>query len=240
MTRGYESFDLSDFTIGTMLRTGLAIRRMLNGTDTLDEAANILVRYLYERGVSVTNGERSCALVRFYRTTSYSDLAPELKDVVAAQFGEAVSDTLQCLTLVATAGDEPEWNDRAQSRGHRAIPLSSVDAVRRAPMIARLIEDLGMDISSVVSGGLDKTDAPAVPRTYDVFHVEDAKGSPHIPAQAFVTDYGIESVIGFGGQLRSGQLFTTIIFSRVHIPKDSAMRFRSIALDLRSALFTFE
>ena len=106
-------------------------------------------------------------------------------------------------------------------------------------MIRRLIEELGMDVESVIA------DAPVARRTdtrnYDVFHVEEAAGSPYIPAQSdFVLRYGIASVVGFGGLLRSGELFAVVLFSRERIPIRSATRFRTIALDIRSALFPFE
>ena len=66
-------------------------------------------------------------------------------------------------------------------------------------MIASLIEDLGLDIEAIVSGSATPMRGPDA-RTYDVFHVEDARGSPHIPAQReFVVPYGIKSVVGFGG-----------------------------------------
>jgi hypothetical protein len=183
---------------------------------------------------------RACALVRFYKTHPYSDLPTDLQRFAAAQLGDAVPRSdMRCLTLLASAGIEEEWNSRHTSRGHKAIPLASAEMVRGAPMVARLIEDLGLDVESVVSGG-----APAPrgdTRTYEVFHVESAPGSPHIPAQKeFVERYGICSVVGFGGLLRSGELFTIILFSRERIPVRSAARFRTIALDVRSALFAFD
>lgn len=88
---------------------------------------------------------------------------------------------MRCLALLATAGDEPEWNSRKASRSHQAIPLPSAVIVRQAPMIARLIEDMGLDIEALVSGSRSSRGGDT--RTYDVFHVEDAVGSPYIPAQ---------------------------------------------------------
>jgi hypothetical protein len=106
-------------------------------------------------------------------------------------------------------------------------------------MIARLIEDMGFDIEAVVTGSRSTRSGDS--RTYDVFHVEDAVGSPHIPAQHdFVLRYGITSVVGFGGLLRSGELYSVILFARVPIPKSSATRFRAIALDVRSALYALD
>jgi hypothetical protein len=147
---------------------------------------------------------------------------------------------MRCLVLLATAGDEPAWNARQSSRGHQAIPLPSAERVRAAPMIMRLIEAMGVDIESLVSAAEPHGRAAEV-RTYDVFHVERALGSPFIPAQRdFVEPYGIASVVGFGGLLRSGELFAVILFSRHAIPARSAARFRTIALDVRSSLFAFD
>jgi hypothetical protein len=146
---------------------------------------------------------------------------------------------MKCLTLLATVGDEPEWNDRRSSEGHQAIPLPSPYVVERAPMIAQLIREFGMDLSDVVrpTGDVVRTLGG---KSYGVFHVEEAVGSPYIPAQAgFVDRYGIRSVVGFGGLLPTGDLFGLILFSRVHVPVGSAERFRSLALDLKSCLIPY-
>jgi hypothetical protein len=236
----FGPLDVTDFTLGAMLRAGIALRRVARGVDTLEEAADAITRYLYEHCVDAS-GERACALVRFYKTHRYDELEPELKTFAATLLGgpEPRAD-MRCLVLLATAGDEPAWNARRSSRGHQAIPLPSAERVRAAPMIMRLIEDMGVDIESLVSAA-EPTARGADARTYDVFHVEQALGSPFIPAQRdFVEPYGIASVIGFGGLLRSGELFSVILFSRATIPARSAARFRTIALDVRSSLFTFD
>lgn len=234
----FGTVDLTDFTVGGMLRTGIAVRQAVRGATSLEGAAGSIVGYLYDHCVEPASGERSCALVRFYKTHPFSRLEPELQAIAAAQLGSTPpSPSLRCLTLMASAGDEPSWNSRHESRGHRVIPLPSAERVRAAPMIMRLIEDLGIDIESIVAsaeGGV----RGAASRTYDVFHVEQALGSPYIPAQRdFVIPHRIASVIGFGGLLRSGELFAVVLFSRAHIPATSAARFRAIALDIRSSLF---
>jgi hypothetical protein len=182
--------------------------------------------------------------VRFYKTHPFGALEPDQQRFAAAQLGTIPPrDDMRCLTLIATIGDEAEWNSRHTSRSHKAIPLPSAESIRSAPMIMRLIEELGVDVETLVSSATSAaptaraTDA----RTYDVFHVEDAVGSTHIPAQHdFVEPYQIASVVGFGGLLRSGELFAVILFSRDRIPAKSALRFRTIALDIRSALFMLD
>lgn len=235
------TLDVTDFTVGAMLRAGIAIRRAVRGAESLEEAADAIVRYLYQNCANPTTGERSCALVRFYKTHRYGALDRELREFAAAQLGDhPASEEMRCLTLLATAGDEPQWNSRHESRGHRAIPLPSAERIRSAPMIMRLMEDLGVDIESMIAGA-GPAERGREGRTYDVFHVEDAVGSPYIPAQReFVLPFRIASVVGFGGVLRTGELFAVILFSRAPIPPASAARFRAIALDVRSSLFNFD
>jgi hypothetical protein len=240
-TPSIGDLDVTNFTIGAMLRAGVAVRKLVRGSESLEHAAGTVVRYFYDNCLDPASGKRSCALVRFYKTHQYGDLEPDLQRFAERQLDnfEPVDD-MRCLTLLATAGDEPAWNSRQASQSHQAIPLPSADIVRRAPMIARLIEDLGLDLESVVRGNVQAERKSDV-RTYDVFHVQEARGSPHIPAQAgFVMRYGIASVVGFGGLLRSGELYTVILFSRAAIPAASAARFRAIALDLRSALYLLD
>ena len=233
-------FDLADFTLIDMLRCGRAIRRAADDCTTLEDAASAIVEYLYaELHNKDAVGQRP-ALVRFYKTKPFADLEPRLQQFAASHSGGiALSPETRCLTLLATAGQRPEWCDPRQSVGHQAIPLPSVNIVEQAPMIAQLIREMGMDIRDVVS-----PDPAVIPererRTYDVFHVENAIGSPFIPVQAeFVKKYGIRSVVGFGGMLADGELFAVIVFASGHIPPGSAARFRNIALDVKATIHPF-
>jgi len=54
------------------------------------------------------------------------------------------------LTLLATVGEQAEWNVRDQSIGHQAIPLPSEEIVARAPMISQLIRQLGLEIYTII------------------------------------------------------------------------------------------
>src|SRR6202034_2239086 len=87
-----------------------------------------------------------------YVTQRRGDLDPALQDYAVAAGADTFSDPdVVCLTLLATAGEETEWNDRRLSVSHRAIPLPSVEVLRRSPMIAQLVEQLGVDPRRLVS-----------------------------------------------------------------------------------------
>ncbi len=77
-------------------------------------------------------------------------------------------------------------------------------------------------------------------RRYNVFHVEVAQGSPHIPAQDFVERYGVRSVLGCGGQLPDGELYAAILFSRDSISRETADAFKPLTLALKLALLPFK
>jgi hypothetical protein len=146
---------------------------------------------------------------------------------------------MKCLTLLATRGDRPDWNDRGKSAGHKAIPLPSEKFVSQIPMISRLINQFGLDLNAVL-----KPD-PAIivdleQKEYNAFHVPEAVGSPYIPAQQeFVIPNGVQSVLGFGGVLSSGDLFVVILFAKVYIPDNTSSLAKGLAKDVKSALQPF-
>ncbi len=174
-------------------------------------------------------------------TQCYGDLDEELQ--------AAVSDVLQddsplpdmkCLTLLATAGDEPDWNLRRCSRGHKSIPLLSEQAVSQAPMIVNLFRQLGISVGRLINPDpkylLDMSQT-----SFNVFHVPVALGSPVIPGQPnFVIPYGISSVLGFGGGLPSGEMFAVIMFFKVPVTHETAQLFKNLSLNLKMALLPFE
>lgn len=230
--------DVSNFDLTSLLRCSRTLRDATTDADSLEASANAITRTLYDVCVDPASGERSCVMVRFYKTHDFESLPSRLRAFARRQLGaHEPRPDMKSLVLLATVGDEPAWNDRKRSREHQAIPLASVEMVERAPMISALIQQFGLSVQDAVRPNTD-----VLPhregKAYNVFHVPEAKGSPLIPAQDdFVERYGIRSVIGFGGALRSGNLFATILFSRRPIPAESAGRFRSLAVDVKGILF---
>ena len=223
-----------------MIELGADLRRLPVAATSMEQAADLIVRYLYEHLADPQTRKKCCALVRCFKTHPYSSLEPALQEYAKTCLGSEPSDPdMRCLTLLATAGAQPAWNDRRQSRGHQAIPLPSEEIVRDAPMVAQLIQQMGLDIGTVL-----KPD-PALlvdieQRAFNVFYVPDAVGSAYVPAQSeFVTVHGIRSVLGFGGLLPSGDLFAIIMFAVVGIPRDTADMFSTLALGVKLGLLPF-
>ncbi|MBC7791838.1 MAG: hypothetical protein H7Z74_17975 [Anaerolineae bacterium] len=234
------TLDLGNFSLVDTLRCQRELRGLGKNAKSMEIAARELVRFFYEETRDPASGDRACALVRFYKTQAFGTLTPALQRFAGNLVGQnPIDEKTKCLVLLATVGDEPAWNSRHESRGHQAIPLLSVEVVKQAPMIAQLINDFGFELSDVVESSSEILRNRAG-KSYGVFHVPEAVGSPFIPAQSdFVAPHGVRSVLGFGGLLPAGDLFATIMFSRTHIPTATADRFKTLALDVRSLLFLF-
>jgi hypothetical protein len=227
-------YDLTKFGLGDMLRSSPRLRETATGAPTFELAAQRVCRFLYDELVGA-GGERQCALVRCYKTNAFGSLDQELQTFVRTTMGfRQPWAAMKCLTLMATVGQTAAWNSRHNSRGHRAIPLPSPEIVEKAPMISQLIKEFGLEISSVLQPSPEVVRELAGKR-HGVFHVEDARGSPYIPAQEeFVDRFGIRSVLGFGGLLVNGDLFAVILFTTVQVSPATADRFRTLALDVKS------
>ena len=233
--------DLAKFGLSDVVMCSSELRKSAAGASSMEGAAQRVVKYLYDNLYDSAAGSRACALVRFFKTHPYSALEPQQKQFADRMLGSTTPDpAMKCLTLLATTGDEPDWNSRRASQGHAAIPLPSEQIVAQAPMIAQLISQLGLDISTLLKLEPEMI-TDLAQKSYNVFHVPNAAGSPYIPAQKeFVLPFHIRSVLGFGGMLPSGNLFATIMFAKVAIPRATADLFASVALGVKLAVLPFD
>jgi hypothetical protein len=231
-------FDLTKFPLQEMTKCGATLRTMGDGAGFMDVAANRMVRYLYDNLGDPT--ERACPLVRFYKTHALGKLPADLQTFAKQLLPQAeAGPETKCLTLLATAGQAPEWNSRKASQGHKAIPLASESVVAQLPMVAQLVRQFGLAVNDVLMPRPEMI-VDLDQRQFNVFLVSDAKGSPFIPAQdTFVVPYGIQSVLGFGGMLPSGDLFAVILFARAVISRQVAESFRTISLTVKMAILGF-
>jgi hypothetical protein len=229
--RGLDTFDVDD-----VRECGDVIRKLGEGVDSMEAAAQQIARYLYDE-LGTADGGHAFPLVRVYKTHAYGKLPPALRDFAAGVHGDVPPEDVRCLTLLGTAGDEPAWNDRRQSSGHQAIPLPSEHVVEQLPMVLQLITQLGLDVNMVVRPDPD-TVRQLSQRTYDVFHVPDAATSPYVPAKEFVAAHGIRSALGFGGMLYTGDFYAVVMFARVPVSSDLAQMLKILALPVRVPLLT--
>lgn len=227
--------DLSTFSLDDMISAGAMLRGLGEGARSMEDTAGRVVRALHENLACPQAGARSCALVRFFETQRFDALPAERRRfALRMAAGAALAPDTTCMQLLASAGDEPAWNDPMASAAHLAIPLPSEEAIARMPMIARLCAQLGITTSAVLRPARFTELAE---RTYGVFHEEHAAESPYVPVKAsFVERHGIRSVIGCGGVLPSGQMFAVLLFSKVHVAPATAQLFRPLALAIKLAI----
>ena len=238
---GPTTYDVTNFTIREMTECGRVMRTMGKGATSMEEVAGRIVRYLHDTLIDGQTGERVCSLIRFFKTHAYEGLDDELKDFALNMLGGSVPlPETKCFTLLGTVGENQEWNLRGTSKGHQTIPLPSEEVVHQIPMMRNLIKQLGMSVRSVVKPDpvllLDMEQ-----KTYNVFLVPEALGSPYIPAQKeFVVPYGIKSVVGFGGMLPSLDIFVIIMFLSASISREAADIFKNLSLNIKLAVLPFE
>lgn len=233
--------NIADFTLKDMVEFSAALRRMGSDAARMEEVADRIVHYVHDHLLDKKTGEKACVLVRFFKTHPYGELDNDLQEIAKNVLkAPPESPAMKCMVLLASAGAQPEWNSRKQSRGHQAIPLPSEHFVEAFPMVRQLIQQMGLEVNTVLQPD------PAVvvdmaQRTFNIFLISEAAGSVYVPAQVdFVIPFGVRSVIGFGGILPSGNLFVIIMFSKVPVPRQTADMFKSLALSVKVAILPFD
>ena len=234
-------YNLTNFTIKDMTYMGRALRNLGTNVHCLEDVANEVVGHLYEQLVD-GDQKRVLALIRFYKTHAYANLPEDLRHFADGLAGgpERLAPLTKCLTLLASAGEKPNWNTRQNSSGHKAIPLSSEEAVLKLPMVTQLVQQFGLEISEFVRPASEMM-VDASQTNFNVFFVPEAVGSPYVPAQSeFVIPCDIKSVVSFGGMLLSGNIFAVIMFLKIAVKAEIADMFQNMALSVKLATLSFD
>ena len=182
----------------------------------------------------------SIVLARIFLTVPYARL-PESNKAFVDKIVEKNSiqhllhDNTLILSLVGSAGEEAAWMDRSNSENHIGIPLISADFIDKAPMMSRLLKELGLNLEYISSDDTYLV-KHTLGRMNGMFYVREAssevdiKGRKIIADQNFVEQYDVKTVMGFGGGYSGDYPFyTAIIFLREEI---EAVRARLVAAEL--------
>jgi len=224
-----------------MTECSAVLRRLGERSTSLRDAASQAVNYLFATLGNPETGERDCVLVRCFMTVPYCRLDHTTQQLARNRLGGiAPHRDLKCFTLMATAGEQPDWNQVERSHHYRVIPMVNADFVKQFPMFSQLLHQFGLSTHfDVAPQGEWLVDVEE--KTYNVFYVPDATGSPYVPVQeGFVLKHGVKSVLCFGGMLPSRDLFAVILFSRTPVPKSTATLCKSLALGLKASLLAFD
>jgi hypothetical protein len=177
-------------------------------------------------------------LARCFKTHPLGLLPADLQAFARAIFAQPkATDETNCLTLLGTAGDAPDWKSRHRSGGHKAIPLTSESVIQSLPMVSRLTKSLGLEAHSLVRPD-PRILLEHEKKGFNVFHVADAVDSPYVPAQEWVQLYGVKSVFGLGFIIPPLDIFVLILFTRVHVEQETAELFMALALSLKLAFLS--
>jgi hypothetical protein len=175
------------------------------------------------------------ALVRLFIALPAASVPPT-EHAFAARFAgddPRFGPKTRVLTLLASRGREPAWNQRRLSRGHLCIPLIDRKFIEAAPMIAKLLADIDVDLSAFDDGRPIAT-RKLLGGKNGMFYVPDAatavnaEGRYVIADRAFVERYGIRTVFGMGGAYPDGTLVTSLVFTTQQIPQLIVDRFPSL------------
>jgi hypothetical protein len=234
-------YDVTTFPLRDLTACGAALRKMGGSAARIEDAAQAVVQHLYDQLRDGRDHSRICVLTRFFVTREFGRLDAGQQGSARQLLGESrAASNLRCLVLMGSAGELPEWNDPNMSASHRAIPLASSAMVQRSPMISQLVSQFGLEAQNLIAPD-PRLLVDLEQKSYNVFHVPEARNSPYVPAQGdFVVAYGIRSVVGFGGLLPSGNLFAVILFTKVPIQREIADLFRPLALSVKLAILPFD
>lgn len=189
------------------------------------DAAQALVDLVYERlGNSIV-------LLRVFTTVLNSELSAEDRELVRQKCEErdvtrALHGRTPVLTLLGTRGRKPDWNHRERSQRFRCIPLVSTTYVAALPMLAAQLRSMRFDLDLI-----DRWEQQVAPLGHadghsGMLYVRDAaldrdeEGRSVVPAQAFVTNNAVRTVIGCGtGYSCHPALATLFVFTAEHLER---------------------
>lgn len=229
-------YDLSHFELSEMTQVGGELRQVGRTAVSFERACQSVSEFFYRNFTDAQSKQPTFALARCYKTHPFGEMPDDLAAFARGVFPDRTPQpTTQCLTLLGTYGDRDEWRSRRTSNGHQAIPLIDEKTVEGLPMVSRLTKALGLDALQIVKP--DPTFLLEKDRQgFNVFHVEQAPGSSYIPAQDFVREASVRSVVGFGFVTPPTSVFVVILFSRQAIAAHTAALFKTLALSLKLAL----
>ena len=96
-------YDLSNLSMSDIIRCGIDIRALGNKSKSMEAAAIELVQYVFNNFIDKETGQKSCALVRFFKTHDMDKLPQQLQDFANNLLQEKLATaSFKCYTLLAT------------------------------------------------------------------------------------------------------------------------------------------
>lgn len=201
---------------------------------SLEKSAGAFIDSIY------SEFEASLVLARIFMTICFKDLPQRNRtwvEVLADDRGVAgeLDDETPVLSLVASRGAKTAWNDIRSSRGHVGIPLVSPLFVSAAPMMSKVLQELGV-VENLVGDAENSSGSRVSQSGIQTFHVSDAaksvdsKGRKIIHMQDFVSENNIRTVFGLGRPYSPDgrNVAFAIFFSTEKLPPDIVSKFEFV------------
>lgn len=194
------------------------LREKLKSCMSLESSSQVLAETIH-----AAFGEE-VVLCRVFITLPFHKLPEDLRRTARAVVEDQVlhsqtTDNTAVLTLLGSSGKDLAWCSRHTSRGHAAIPLSSANFVDSIPMVARMLQEMGIDLGLTPEAGRPFSEKILGTGWVGLFYVDDARtardgaGRRVIPATDFVERHSIRTVFGIGKALGNGSIASLVLFT---------------------------
>ena len=223
---------LSTFTIDDLEVCSRELRVVGVGAADMCESAERVTQHLFDRFRG--DGQPSeCVLVSMHKTHPCRALPLDLHAIVH-EADPAVGDDDLCLVRMSSTSDE-----RLPATLGTAAPLTA-NTSHTQPAIAAMLSAMGVELGELPDP-ITAIKSGVLHRSMDGFLVPSMRTSNLLtPAvRAELDALGVQSAVGLGGWLPSGNVFVLFALARVPIRERSARFLRSLAPSIRASLAPF-
>ncbi|MGA3209048.1 MAG: hypothetical protein ABSE05_14670 [Syntrophales bacterium] len=176
----------------------------LSGFDAVEKVAQAFIDIVYE------HFQKSLLLLRLFSSLPYSALPTQDQQLVNKKANDSgtmhlLKDRTPILTLLATRGQKPDWNERDKSQGFRCIPLVSRKYGASLSMLSMQFKSMNFDFSQFDDWNALIVKRGRADQYSGILYVREAgtdkddQNRMVVPRQEFVADYGVKTALGFGG-----------------------------------------
>jgi hypothetical protein len=215
------------------------LRTLAEDCPTMQSAGQRCISRLYEEF------EESVVLVRLFATLPFAFL-PAREQAFARRVADkkgllpSLNEDTIVVTLLASRGSSPQWDDPGNSRDRLAIPLLNASCLDVIPIVGRVLSGAITEVP-----WLTKQETllmrESMGKMSQLILIEDARtarsGDGHslVSAEDFVKANGVRSVLALGGKYLNGTALALILFTRETLTEDQVSKFTTIINTVKSA-----
>lgn len=220
---------LAEFSIDDLEVFSAALRTIGEGAGGMEAAADRVTTYLYEQ-LRGRDGGPGCVSVTLHLTHPFEDL-PAGRRAQATFLDPGARASTTCLTPLSIVGHADEV-----TAGSTTVPLTDAGFATR-PILLSLVAAMGLtrrlvtERSEALLSGVHRQELEA-------FLLPDVRSTDLLGREERVraAEVGIESLVGIGGGLPTGDLFVLLLSARDVVTDKAAYLLRPIASAIKATL----